>query len=259
MVSKHTNAQSLIRYTNGCVALPSVTAAKISIVIANDEHLQRIITELPRLYQDFENFCYRGHEGNVLSWDRIQPSYCAFCRREHTNDNTLYAIVVGERVGVGCRHDTTRTIEYVMGAGLKRSVVPKNVKVLRYTSPTPHKYEFPLGIDCLIIQSGMGTQKTTILRQHINAEEYKSIVVVSFRRTFTDETLSRYGGDFKDYRVWPTNKPIRADKLVIQLESLHRLDISEWRPDLLVLDEHARTSSFNLFPAAHGCRLWQAL
>ena len=83
----------------------------------------------------------------------------------------------------------------------------------------------------------MGTQKTTKLREHIGSERYKSMVVVSFRRTFTDETLTRYGSDFKDYRKLPANKPIRADKLVIQLESLHRLDINDWRPDLLVLDE----------------------
>lgn len=151
------------------------------------------------------------------------------------NDNTLYVIVVSERVGIGCRHDATRTIEYIVGVERKHAAIPANVSVNKYTSPTPHKYEFAPGVDCLIIQSGMGTQKTTTLRQHISTEEYKSIIVISFRRTFTDETLSRYGRDFKDYRVWPANKPIRADKLVIQLESLHRLDVSEWRPDLLVL------------------------
>ena len=66
-------------------------------------------------------------------------------------------IVVGERVGVGCRHDATRTIEYVIGVKRERMGIPANVSVHKYTSPTPHKYEFPQGVDCLIIQSGMGT------------------------------------------------------------------------------------------------------
>src|SRR5271168_3610393 len=98
----------------------------------------------------------------------------------------------------------------------------------------------------------MGTQKTTKLREHISTERYKSVVVVSFRRTFTDETLTRYGSGFKDYRKLPANKPIRADKLVTQLESLHRLDITDWRPDLLVLDESESVTARAAPKTQHG-------
>lgn len=111
VVSGHTNAQSLMWYTNDCVALPSVTIARVGDVIDDDAYLQAIIDELPRLYRDLENFRYRCHNGKVLSWDRIHPSYCAFGRCEYTNNNTLN---VGEHVGIGCRHDATRAIEYIM-------------------------------------------------------------------------------------------------------------------------------------------------
>ena len=104
VVSGHTNAQSLIRYLNGCTALPSVTTVKISGEIADDTYLRCLVDELPRLYRDLENFRYRCHDGNVLSWDRIRPSYCTFCRREHTNDNFNFAI------------DVTRSILGIMRA-----------------------------------------------------------------------------------------------------------------------------------------------
>ena len=158
------------------------------------------------------------------------------------HDNTLYVIVHGMQVGVGCRRAPADTIKYFTLKELKscnpeQDLPPDNMEVLRYSEPTPRAYLFAAHINCLIVKSGMGTQKTTILRDHIRKEGYRSVIVVSFRRTFTDETLNRYGTDFKDYRKFPAKEDIRADKLVIQLESLWRLDIREWKPDLLVLDE----------------------
>lgn len=64
-----------------------------------------------------------------------------------------------------------------------------------------------------------------------------ALLMVSFRRTFTDEMMGRFESlDFKDYRE--TQGGLNASNLLVQVESLHRIDVKSLPKRLIViLDE----------------------
>ena len=88
-----------------------------------------------------------------------------------------------------------------------------------------------------IIKACMKMGKTKFVIDHIEKEKYEKILIVSFRRTSTIENQSKYK-DFVSYQNIKehTISMDKYNKVIIQLESLSRLDLTTI-PNLLVLDE----------------------
>lgn len=85
----------------------------------------------------------------------------------------------------------------------------------------------------------MATAKTERLLDILTKEssKYKTVVVVSFRKTFSDEFAEKM--NFANYQE-VRHGSIRlheSPRLIIQFESLHRLDIEDVNIDLVVFDE----------------------
>ncbi len=114
------------------------------------------------------------------------------------------------------------------------SMKAKNI----YTAPQLRPFEL---CDTLIVRAAMKMGKTknliNYINEHFNDGLTKNIIrFVSFRQTFSANIKER----FPDFVLYSDVKGrLDQDKLIVQVESLHRLDIREGteRPDLLILDE----------------------
>ena len=91
--------------------------------------------------------------------------------------------------------------------------------------------------DCknLIIKSPYGTGKTKLLQKIINDFNVKKVLFISYRKTLSNDLH----GNFKDlnFQIYTDNK-FKADKLICQVDSIHK--ISDWDVptyDLVILDE----------------------
>jgi len=93
----------------------------------------------------------------------------------------------------------------------------------------------------LVVQANMGTGKSFSLRKTIAAvmkdTPQMRIIIVSFRCTYTAEVMNLLPAEFVDYRT-TSKKDKMVDKyLVVQYESLNRVNVLANTPCLLVLDE----------------------
>ena len=95
--------------------------------------------------------------------------------------------------------------------------------------------EYPSTYDTYFIKAQKGQGKTVALEKYIEEHKPKRVVVVSFRRSFSNEIMKRLGKlGFVNYR--DIEGAITANRVIIQVESLHRLRWTE-KCDLMVLDE----------------------
>ncbi len=104
--------------------------------------------------------------------------------------------------------------------------------------------------DTLVIKSSMDTQKTGALCRYIKSHpELKRVLMVSFRQSLTDNTFGRFHNlEFEDYRGKTPVEIQHTDRLIIQLDSLHKLyrDFIDGSDplkafDLIVMDEITAT------------------
>ena len=96
---------------------------------------------------------------------------------------------------------------------------------------------------CIVVKAGLGKGKTTASVEHINNTHYDRIIVLTPRKTFAKSVMCRLNEETKREFVLYLNLKgkdycISAPNVVIQVESLHRLNRIE--PDqktLLLCDE----------------------
>jgi hypothetical protein len=113
--------------------------------------------------------------------------------------------------------------------------LPPECKVV-YDEPTLRDFQLS---PTLVIHAAMKMGKTKKLQKYL-AEHFTDglrrnvIRFVSFRQTFSGNIKER----FHDFTLYSDVKgPLRHARLIIQVESLHRLQLREEPPDLLILDE----------------------
>lgn len=99
------------------------------------------------------------------------------------------------------------------------------------------------GSKCTVIKAGLGKGKTTASIAHINSKEYDRIIVLTPRRTFAKSVCNRLNDKCKgiEFVMYSNLKGkdymIRNPYIVIQVESLNRLELNENDRTLLLCDE----------------------
>ncbi len=226
--------------------------------VIEDIEVQRII-ELAAPYS--EGLTWRDRKGNVFNFTREFPSECKICALGyHDKDNTLFVTVNQGVVRAHCRRGGSvvlgqneipaipgqarakpiKRLEPFGDKTLKAKVmpgakIPESFQVDEYCQQHLKPYEFG---DCstILVKSNMGTGKTKQLKESItDLPEDMGVIVISYRRTFTSEIKTKLGDGFVDYQ--DIKGEISAPRVIIQVESLHRLKLPVGKPFLLVLDE----------------------
>ena len=211
---------------------------------------------------------YRGRAGNVFLFGRLCSSYCEFCEHDHDTDNTMIVTVSRGHAYVRCRRAANdfrhigdipmlavaevERVPLTMAeriARIKRAKIPRAFARLEYNEAFLRPYSFADGIDTLLIRSGMGTGKSKQLGDLIRKLRPDiGVIFVSFRRSFTAETLANLGPDFVNYI--DHKGALDAHRMVVQFESLHRVT-DRTGPFLLVLDESESVISQIESPTMH--------
>jgi hypothetical protein len=94
---------------------------------------------------------------------------------------------------------------------------------------------YPTNQPTIIAKAQKGGGKTHAIEQYIKEHNPTRILYLSFRRSFSNELMKRLGKyDFINYR--DVEGPITNPRVVIQVESLHRIKWNE-KCDLLIIDE----------------------
>lgn len=107
-----------------------------------------------------------------------------------------------------------------------------------YDEPTLRPFELK---DTLCIKANMKMGKTKTLKEYLDKYfgdggiKDPVVRILSFRQTFSSNIKEK----FQDFVLYSDVRgPLNQNKLIIQIESLHRLDINDAEyPDLLVMDE----------------------
>ena len=224
--------------------------------------------------EHLNGFRYRRTKGNIINFNRIASSYCQLCQRMHDHDNTAYIKVdTSGSVTLKCRHsgNTSINLGNVNVAQIKVAPVAVNAAPVPARAPKKNQFVYtervhsikatafnffapdikylhyseehvkPLNFeqakyDTIVIKSGMGTGKSVALREYIKTiPNHFRVVIVSFRRSFTAEVMGKLT-EFTDYQDVKKGNYNQL-RLIVQLESLHKLDVLSGVPTLVVLDE----------------------
>jgi len=216
---------------------------------------------------------------SIISFQRRTPTHCALCNEIHHTDNTVMLTVSPSdkepnlnQIFYKCRHNpgsifagefylTANSLDCTLdgNSALVNSTVKANIMQKIIDS----KPAFPetLQLDCksqniycesklrpyenvstLLIKANMKMGKTKALCEHISRSFVDTplyshkIIFVSFRQTFSSNIHEK----FPNFTVYSDVKgPLKQNKLIVQVESLHRLLIQPGMQDidLLILDE----------------------
>lgn len=230
-----------------------------------DENEKRILDMVIPHIGDAHTFRYRV--GDLFVFDRVRGSHCAICNADHDRDNTMLAnannfggvvtvsikcrksgpwIKVGEYVsdrvppgveparawGVNAIDRAVADDKRLTTGKMFNTLASKNV----YDEPSLRPFEF---VDTLCVNARMKMGKTKQLldymaRNFIDGIDEKIIRFLSFRQTFSANIKEK----FPTFVMYSDVKgPLTQSKLIIQVESLHRVYIGGDFPDLLILDE----------------------
>jgi len=257
-ITNHTKREFMITQVDGCEELTSMGRYKPPrkvATIAPSVHDVATIEKLMAPYADGQRFS--GMKGNVAVYRRIKPSMCPICDTVHHNDNTIYGIVTNYNELIArCRHNSQSSIligdltpigdisvprppdetipEIVRPRCPKFESIPANFHLKEVNQKSIEDFCFD-NYRCLIVKSGMGTGKTDSLVRYIDTlPSHAHVIIVSMRKTFTQEIMSRLKG-FTAYNT-KTGKLVE-NRIVVQFESLHRVQLAGLGDVTLVLDE----------------------
>lgn len=215
---------------------------------------------------------FRSQRGPFLLFNRLRPTHCEFCDRVHHKDNTVRVTMRREgaliKLFKSCFHDDQKRSvfigefmsdaaaaadasqeqlaswaecqinQYIENASKAKIItlfdkLPPAQKIV-YCEPQLRPFALATTL-CVRAQMKMGKTKALhdYIMNHFTSLKPQVIRFISFRQTFSSTIKEK----FSDFVLYSDVKGrLNQDKLIVQVESLHRLDITE-RPDLLVLDE----------------------
>ena len=249
ITSNHTFVNGVISYVTDCFKLPLKSnidreayvekAKKFKEIDVNDIEIKDIISRTQHLWQNaFSIRCFnRQGDKIVIEFDRNKPSECYFCKEIHHNDNSLILTKYNGCIFESCRQAKgSRCIysdEYIQPT-------PRQIEKVRIPDSAELEYDkmFPPDKNIYFIRAEMKMGKTKKCIEYLNNNTHEKIIMISFRRTFSSEMKSKYVG----FELYSDIKESSIDlnvhnKVIIQVESLHRLDKHELNVDLVILDE----------------------
>jgi hypothetical protein len=270
---------TLITCTGKCEVLSKIlitNSEPIGSDILQKDLTGDVLSDVLRLTKEYtEGHEYRDIRGNLISYNRLRPTLCNVCKKMHEKDNTLMFLIITNNEGKGtkileyCRHKPgcSITVYEPISEGVKKICMARyhvdkinsgkinphdSLKILFETLPNSQKnvysedkmrdYEH---VPTFVGKSQMGLGKTIKLLEYLqqyfpdNEIEKPIIRYITFRKTFSRVIKEK----FTDFTLY---SDIRGDikhedvhRLIIQVESLHRIVLSPFPDpiDLLILDE----------------------
>jgi hypothetical protein len=267
---------SLVTWVHGCEELPSIHVATKSRTEGQPTGIGAskiaVIVAATLAHKEFADCHTFRNEvgGSLLIFDRIKPSECSLCERLHEHDNTLIVSISGHQAFAMCRRynydhpaskksfvvytegknpqpEDDQSLAKRMKANLKiDSLFDKLPATSQNVYDAAEMQPFKLA-SVLVVKAAMKMGKTKAIKDYINTyfgrpAEVKGgspplvepiIRFLSFRQTFSNNVSANFP-DFTLYSA--TQGRLNQARIILQIESLHRLDINE-APDLLILDE----------------------
>lgn len=181
-----------------------------------------------------EHFIFRAKVGGIIAFNRIAPSYCSACSTTHDHDHTLYGIISDDYL-LRCRK-SNRTVWIT--ANINR---PPDEIVEEYVAPT--KCADTIDLSDMLREGHINYVRVNTKTGKTNrciefTEGMQTVVIVSFRRTFTREIANRFA-DMAVYSDIDGDISLREyPRVIVQVDSLHRLKLTPGDYiDALILDE----------------------
>ena len=252
-----------------------------------DSNLSEIPNDIEQRCKDildkmFTSFRFKCTKGNIMEYTRIESSYCTMCRRLHEQENAFAYIKQGNlywHCRRGSNHMQIAAIDEYKFNQFDNMCITKDtilgiplddieplkiyhdnplfnqeddswVEQKRDIEKSSELKDFQRKYDTLFVKAPMKMGKSKYLIKHLRElhEEVNSILVISFRRAFTEEFLSKfntgdkrtgldivYGGKLEDYRDFTGN--ITSDihpYMMVQVDSFHRV---KTKYHTVILDE----------------------
>ena len=122
-------------------------------------------------------------------------------------------------------------ISYFEYCKYKAEKIKLDIPDIVYNEYCGRTKEFSDEIGCEIIQANMGMGKTAMCEKYLEKHNDKSVLIVTCKRTLANNFKQRFP-DFIDYR--DIDGKIREEKVICQLESIHRISR---KFDIVILDE----------------------
>lgn len=244
--------------------------AAAAVVAAEVELSTQLVERARDIIRSKYGDAHRFHRciGSLVTFTRIMPSFCSICGREHEHDNSVMIRIIpspgmtqffelcrrdatGQKVLLDCTtvsleidriiSNPSRGKQDVMEAApFKLADSPEDTsfapQTLCYSEPAMRNY--PGEPKTLFIRAPMKLGKTKALRKFVTdyvSHDQARIIFISFRRTFS-ASISK---QFPEFVLYSDIKgSLDANKMIIQVESLHRIAPDRIGPvDLLILDE----------------------
>lgn len=250
---------TLVTYAEGLPILPRIAINDIPKVFGElPADVENIIAECR---DELIGWNYRGKTGNILNFNRTNEAqrHCEFCNTDHDKDNTRYLLIKLDGIYLRCTKNKGRAERQIVNYAIKlprepitaaannittkisdeytdivRKFAPDNVII--YDEPVIRPFS---EISTVYVRANMKMGKTTTAKEYM--KQFTTIVMVSFRRTFTREmTAVMKDLDIVSY-LDIRDKQIdlkKTSRVIIQAESLYKLKLNdETQLDLLLLDE----------------------
>ena len=229
-----------------------------------DDKLVSHILENTR--SEWAGFKVRSFKDGCIEFDKEDGRgvYCPQCEEEHHNDNFLiFTIDPSGNVYRKCRQNNSRSIHiYTLPSATEEvkpvQYVPREIQdvSLYWLKPlaaiganinivTEQTISGEAFTDdrLILIKAEMKMGKSKALIKFLDTDERRSakIIFISFRRTFSAEAKSKYAAlGFKSYSDSDVPNSIdlnQFNKIIIQVESLHRIKFPIGELDYLIMDE----------------------
>jgi hypothetical protein len=214
-----------------------------------DKYINDVVEKIKILMPGWD---YRENKRGYLIFNRTYKAKtgCDICKRHHTNDNTFRATIAdSSAVFRHCaRSPTIHKLLIAAKDSIPRAIyyAKKKYNDIDITSKCEFKKLDIYNSNAMslitaehrtiYLRANMKMGKTKVLIDYLRG--FKRVVIISFRRTFTDDKLSelkKYG--FKSYNDIEGEINLgQYSRIIIQLESLHRI-VDDVKPHLVIMDE----------------------
>ena len=262
--------RSMVTYVEGCEELEPIKEVQYKntndTMVIDDKLTKEVLAISKDVTYGFE---LRSVLNNIFVFNRKFPTYCLLCDEIHHTDNTFMLQLNQNAVFALCRHKKGES-EFIGNVGEEAFKLPEVVRsswgqkkiqkaldrvdlenpnnptlfdnlpaeqLTVYSEPSVRAFE---NNDTLVVKAGMKMGKSKKLKEYIENNFTSKlvdpkIIILAFRQTWSTSVKE----SFPNFTLYSDVKgTMRQNKIIIQIESLHRLQIHGMDvPDCLVLDE----------------------